>query len=127
MTADTPRTPARGQWWSVVPLADLPPGSRRVVRAGSFTVGVFNLNGRIVAILDLCPHERVPICGGRVDGTTLPSSYGTFDWSRDGEIIACPWHGWEFDLVSGACLVHPGKRLRHFPVRVEDSVIYVQA
>jgi len=29
--------------------------------------------------------------------------------------------------VSGACLVHPGKRLRHFPVRVEDSVIYVQA
>ena len=109
-----------------MPVAELPPGDRRVVRAGTFDVGVFNVNGRVVAILDLCPHERVPICGGRVDGTTLPSTYGRFQWARDGEILACPWHGWEFDLVSGACLVHDAKRLRHFPVRVDDGVIYVQ-
>lgn len=115
----------RGQWWTVVPVVDLPRGEHRVVRAGTFTIGVFNVNGTIIAILDLCPHERVPICGGRIDGTTLPSGFGTFTWARDGEILACPWHGWEFDLRTGACLVHPGKRLRHFPVQIADGVIYV--
>lgn len=110
-----------------MPAADLCPGDRRVVRAGAVDVGVFNVNGRVVAILDLCPHERVPICGGRVGGTTLPSTYGRFEWSRDGEIIACPWHGWEFDLVMGDCLVHGGKRLRHFPVRIEGGIIFVHA
>lgn len=127
MTAADPVARPRGQWWAIMPAADLQPGSRRVVRAGALDVGVFNVNGHVVAVLDLCPHERVPICGGRVGGTTLPSEYGTFTWAREGEILSCPWHGWEFDLLSGACLVHGGKRLRQFPVRIDDGFIYVQA
>mgnify|MGYP003345078191 CR=1 FL=1 len=110
-----------------MPAAELMPGDRRVVRAGTFDVGVFNVNGRVVAVQDLCPHERVPICGGRVDGTTLPSSYGRFEWARDGEILACPWHGWEFDLRTGAVLRGPADRpIAVFPVAERDGRLEVE-
>jgi len=109
----------------VAAVTDLPPGERKIVEVGGRSVGVFNVNGEFKAVLNLCPHELAPICKGRVDGTTLPSSVSEFRWGREGEILFCPWHGWEFDLISGPCLTDPRKRLHFFPVSVEDGQIYV--
>jgi len=71
------------------------------------------------------PHELAPVCLGRVGGTTLTSLPGEFRWGRDGEILACPWHGWEFDLLTGHALTDRRKRLRLFPVEVEGDALYV--
>jgi 3-phenylpropionate/trans-cinnamate dioxygenase ferredoxin subunit len=88
------------------------------------SIGVFNVHGRYVAVLNVCPHELAPVCLGRLGGTTLPSTPGEWVWGREGEILACPWHGWEFDLLTGACLTDR-RRLRLYEVTVEDDQIIV--
>ena len=37
-------------------------------------------------------------------GLVTSSQPGTFEWSRPGEMLKCPWHGWEFDIVTGKAL-----------------------
>jgi len=90
-------------------------------------VGLFRVDGRIVAWRNVCPHMAAPVCRGRVSGTTLPSAVYEYKYGRDGEILQCPWHGWEYDLVTGEHLA-PGStaRLRGYPVVVEAGRVYVQ-
>jgi 3-phenylpropionate/trans-cinnamate dioxygenase ferredoxin subunit len=41
-------------------------------------------------------------------------------YERGGEILRCPWHGWEFDLRDGRSVVDPERtRVRSYPVEVE--------
>lgn len=104
---------------------DISPGERRIVSINGVSIGVFNVRGTFVAALNVCPHEAAPVCRGHVRGTNVASAPGEFQWARDGEILACPWHGWEFDLASGACLTDPKRPLRLFPVEVRDGKVFV--
>ena len=112
-----------------VPVAtvdELPPGTRKIVEVEGRSIGVFNVNGHYRAVLNLCPHELAPVCLGSVRGTTRPTDMPShYDWHRDGEILACPWHGWEFDLISGKSLVDR-RPLKLFPVEVEGDQIVVE-
>jgi 3-phenylpropionate/trans-cinnamate dioxygenase ferredoxin subunit len=109
---------------AVAKVVEIPPGGRKIVEVNGRSLGVFNVNGMFVAILNVCPHEAGPVCRGRVSGTTLPSQPGEFHWGREGEILACPWHGWEFDLLTGKALADK-RRLRLYPVTVEDDTVFV--
>lgn len=69
-----------------------------------------------------CPHQGAPLCRGNVKGTTLPSKPGEYIWGRDGEIIRCPWHGWEFDILTGRSLFNPHRvRVKAYEVTVEPG------
>ena len=105
--------------------SEIGPGEVRLVEVKRRSIGLFNVAGRFVAALNVCPHELAPVCRGRVGGTTLPSAAGEYRWGREGEILACPWHGWEFDLLTGRALADPRIRLRLYPVAVEDDTIFV--
>ena len=115
-----------GDWqrWPVARGDEIPPGGRKLVEIDGRSIGIFNVNGQWRAVLNLCPHALAPICRGHLRGTTLVSAPGEFAWAREGEILACPWHGWEFDLISGACLVDK-RKLRFFPVEEQDNTLYV--
>jgi len=117
-----PKTTRR---WPVAQVEEIPPGARKLVEVDGKSIGIFNVNGKFVAVLNVCPHELAPVCRGRVGGTTLPSPPGTFRWGRDGEILACPWHGWEFDLLTGKALADSRKRLRSYPVTVEENTLFI--
>lgn len=121
----------------VGPVAEIPPGRRRLVipfrgRAG---IGVFNVNGQFHALRNLCPHKSGPLCTGNVFGRIVadapPSGRALlvddYHVERDGEIIRCPWHLWEFDVVSGACLVDDTMRVKTYPVAIEDGQVVVYA
>ena len=45
---------------------------------------------------------------------------------REGEIIRCPWHLWEFEIATGRCLVDP-RRVKTYPVAIEDGQVVVYA
>jgi 3-phenylpropionate/trans-cinnamate dioxygenase ferredoxin subunit len=109
----------------VASTTEIPPGDRKIVEIAGRSIGIFNVGGKYVAVLNVCPHELAPVCLGRVGGTTLPSPPGEYCWGREGEILACPWHGWEFDLLTGEALADPRKRLRTYPVEVVDGTVYV--
>jgi 3-phenylpropionate/trans-cinnamate dioxygenase ferredoxin subunit len=106
-------------------VEEIPPGARKIVDLNGKSVGVFNVNGQFVAWLNVCPHELAPVCVGRVRGTSLPSPPGEFRWARENEIVACPWHGWEFDLLTGECLTDR-RKLKKYDVLIEDGTIYLK-
>ncbi|MBC8011886.1 MAG: Rieske (2Fe-2S) protein [Burkholderiales bacterium] len=98
--------------------SELPPGARRIVAHGKVTVGVFNVGGVWHAYRNVCPHAGAPVCEGPVSGTTLPSRVYEYNTGREGSILRCPWHGWEFDLTNGEHLVDPETRLKKIPVEL---------
>jgi len=54
-------------------------------------------------------------------GTTLtvtpPSIPGEYTYTREGEIVRCPWHGWEFDIRTGRSYCEPERiRAKAYPV-----------
>ena len=124
----------------VVGRADeIPAGGRRLVvpfrgRAG---IGVFNVNGQFHALRNLCPHKSGPLCTGRVSGRIVadaplagrPLAVADADYAleREGEIIRCPWHLWEFEVATGRCLVDPKVRVKTYPVAIEDGQVVVYA
>jgi nitrite reductase/ring-hydroxylating ferredoxin subunit len=113
------------QKWAVARVDEIAPGGRKIVEVEGRSIGLFNLHGTFVAVLNVCPHQLAPVCRGRQGGTTLPSPPGEFRWGREGEILACPWHGWEFDLLTGKALADGRRHLRLFPVTVEDETVFI--
>jgi 3-phenylpropionate/trans-cinnamate dioxygenase ferredoxin subunit len=106
--------------------SEIPPGGRHIVKIAGRTVGVFNVAGAFYALKNSCIHEQGPVCLGKVTGTFLPSQPGVFRWAKDGQILRCPWHGWEFDLTTGQSVFDPTVRLSTYPVRIEDGNVVVE-
>ncbi len=107
-------------------LADVPVGSRVVKQLGRVSVGIFNIQGQILAIRNLCPHAGAPVCEGPICGAVVSDGSYERHLAYDGQILKCPWHGWEFKLPEGVTLTEPHERLRMYPVRVENGKVIVQ-
>ena len=82
---------------------------------------------RFFALRDTCPHQGARLSDGRVGGTALKCMPGEgIPYGRAGEILTCPWHGWEFDLCSGRSLTNPLQvRVRAYPAWVEAGRVLV--
>ena len=117
----------------VATVDEIPPGERKLVvpfrgRAG---IGVFNVNGSFHAVRNICPHKFGPLCTGLVTGRTVADAPVSTDghglrYEREGEILRCPWHQWEFEIATGQCLVDPEKQVKIYPVEVVDDQVIVE-
>ena len=98
------------------------PGSRKVIVVNGREIGVFNVNGEYFAVLNRCPHQGGPLCSGRQTGFLVAPIPGDYQVSRPGEVIRCPWHGWEFDLRTGQSWCEPGRvRVRRYDVSIQPG------
>lgn len=103
----------------VAPVKDLPPGARTLVNIKGRPIAVFNVAGDYFALLNSCPHRGASLCEGRLTGVIRSSQPGKYEYLRNGEILRCPWHGWEFDLRTGKSICAPDKmRARQYSVAV---------
>jgi nitrite reductase/ring-hydroxylating ferredoxin subunit len=101
-------------------VREIPPGTRKVVDVAGRSIGVFNVDGQFFAVRNSCPHQGGPLCLGPTMGLVTGDRPGEFNYERDGEILRCPWHGWEFDLATGQSVFDPTRtRVRAYPVEVE--------
>lgn len=89
----------------------VPPGRGWPVRVGTTSIAVFDVGGQFVAVENRCRHLGNPIDDGVVERGC----------------VTCPWHGWRYDLRTGAHLTFFGRRpgLRTFPVRMEGDDVLV--
>lgn len=103
-------------------VEELPPGERKIINVRGRTIGVFNVHGTYYALLNRCPHLAAPLCKGVVTGLiTGPKPY-QFEFSRDGEVLRCPWHGWEFDITNGESVFNPHRvKVKSYEVLVETQ------
>lgn len=84
--------------------------------------------GQLYAMASKCLHQGGPLPRGVLTGTTLPADdVGEYRWGLDGQVVRCPWHGYEYDVTTGCTLFDESRRLRTFKVTVEgqDVVVHV--
>ncbi|HXU87878.1 MAG TPA: Rieske 2Fe-2S domain-containing protein [Methylomirabilota bacterium] len=95
----------------VARATDIPLGKGCLVERSEVSVAVFNAGqGRFYAVSALCPHEDGPLGDGWLEG----------------DVVVCPWHGFDFDLVTGACRVANGLSIPVYRTRVTDGVVEVE-
>jgi nitrite reductase/ring-hydroxylating ferredoxin subunit len=111
----------------VAAVTDLPPGSRTLVTVKGRPIAIFNLDGEFFGLMNRCPHQGGDLCAGDLTGLVTADRPGEYRMSRPGEIIRCPWHGWEFDIRTGQSWCDPKRfRARAYPVNVEPGASVVK-
>ena len=96
---------------AVTTLESLPPGTGRAFTVANRQLAFFNIDGRIFAIDDTCPHSGASLAEGSLDGTT----------------VTCPWHGAEFDVTCGKVLCLPAvEDVKSYPVFVNGGSVEVE-
>jgi len=109
-----------------IPLAEAPgPGERRMVEVGDHRIGLFRVGDEWHALADRCPHRGAPLCSS---GEVVSAVEGVGDAARvtrEGALVRCPWHKWDFDIATGRCAVDARLRVRRYPVRVDGGELVV--
>lgn len=95
---------------TVAPLEELPSGDSYLFRSGPFQIALFRDGDEVYALNNECPHA----------GAALGKGY------TDGKMVACPWHGWEFDCKTGKGLSVEGCDAEVFRVVIEDGLVKVE-
>jgi nitrite reductase (NADH) small subunit len=100
-----------GAWVRLCNEKDLPAeGQAREFQAGGRTLCVATLKGQPVALDNVCPHRGGPLAEGTVE---------------HGKIV-CPWHQWEFDLMTGISTHSPHAKVARYELQREGSDILVK-
>jgi 3-phenylpropionate/trans-cinnamate dioxygenase ferredoxin subunit len=101
---------------------EIGPGQRKIVEIDGRSIGVFNVGGRYYALRNRCPHAGARLCEGILTGLVTSSTPGEYTYLRTGEILRCPWHGWEFDIATGRSWFDPEHtRVRAYETTVEPA------
>ena len=100
-------------WTKTLAIEDLPPGKMRAFEAAVTNILLVNVDNRLAAYRNECPHQGLPLDGGFLDAESC--------------VLSCPWHGFRFDAANGECLTAPTAQLEVFPLRVQDGFIFVRA
>jgi len=104
---------------------ELSDGERVVVDVAGVEVAVFKIDGEYHAVLNYCVHQGGPVCEGSLMGTLGVGDDGELNYRGNGQVVSCPWHGWEFDVTTGEHLAPTGYRLPTYEVVVEDNNLYI--
>ena len=98
-------------WIRVCAQSELLPGERRIAYDGDVSIAVFNIDGQLYAVEDVCTHDGGELASGELRA---------FE-------IECPRHGARFDVRTGAVLAPPAyEPIAPFPVKVEDGVVFTR-
>ncbi len=102
------------RWQFVCDMHELPVLGARVLERSEEdggNVAVFRNDRDVVfALLDKCPHKGGPLSQGIVFG----------------ERVACPLHNWSIELKSGDAVAPDVGCTKRFPVKVENSRVFVE-
>ncbi len=106
----------------VAAVGEIPPGGRKLVEVRGRRIALFHVAGEYFALADRCPHEGGSLCAGRLTGLVRSAEPGQYEYSRPQEMLACSWHGWEFDIRTGQSYCDPESiRARTYAVTVEPG------
>ena len=120
--AKPPKARQRGRL-VVCAASELGVGEKRVVSdpETGVSIGVFNINGEFFALKNVCPHQGAPLCQGSVHATHRPSPVFRYRPDLQGRVLRCPWHGWEFDIVTGKALYDAKSRVATYACEISSE------
>ncbi len=98
-----------GEFVRVAGTAEVTPGSGIVAEVNGKTLAIFNGDGTLYAVDNTCVHRGGPLGEGEVEGN----------------VVTCPWHGWQFDVTTGECIKNPSAKVEVYQVKVEGNDVKV--
>jgi 3-phenylpropionate/trans-cinnamate dioxygenase ferredoxin subunit len=106
----------------VASVDEIAPGTCKIVTVAGREIGVYNVDREFYALINRCPHEGAPLCRGPILGRFESARPGEYRLTHVGEMLRCPWHGWEFEIRTGQSWCHPESvKARSYPVTVVDG------
>lgn len=104
------RPPREEKLVTVGRVEDVPEGRGATVELeGGRELALFNVGGEFFCVENFCPHKGAPLADG----------------SLRGHAVECDWHGWRFDVRTGACVNRPADAVETYEVRIEDGWIKI--
>ena len=105
-------------------------GGRRVVSCDGTEIGVFLIEGKLVAWHNDCPHRHGPVCQGRLYKRVLEpldanGQVRALAFDENVTNIVCSWHGYEFNVKTGVNQGHAMYRLKSAKIEEKDGNVYV--
>lgn len=90
---------------------EIPAGTIREYQIDGKTIALANVNGKFHAINNVCLHRSGPLGQGVLEGN----------------VVTCPWHGWEYDVTTGKVVRNPAVGVDCYAVEVRGEDIFVDA
>ncbi len=88
---------------------EIPAGTIREFQVNGTTLALANVAGKFYAINNTCLHRGGPLGQGELEGN----------------VVTCPWHGWQYDVISGKVTMNPSIGVRSYAVEVRGEDIFV--
>lgn len=110
--------------------SDFEKADRKMVAYRDTEICVFKLKHAYVAYLNNCLHQGGPVCEGEIIGK-VEAVFGEHQtvigetFSEEVFHVVCPWHGFEFNMETGASAADHRKCLKKFEVEEKGEDIYV--
>jgi thiamine pyrophosphate-dependent acetolactate synthase large subunit-like protein/nitrite reductase/ring-hydroxylating ferredoxin subunit len=105
----------RTAWYRVADRDDMQSGEVRSVQAGAKTLALTFVDGQYGALDNACPHQGGPLGEGTIECGEGDAGC----WLR------CPWHGWDFDPLTGRAPGGFEDGVPTYPVELRDDGVYV--
>jgi len=93
----------------VAAVSEVEPGKVKQITVNGKTLALCNVGGTFYALDNVCLHRGGPLGEG----------------SLDGDKVECPWHGWQYDVKTGAIAMDPGMKVPTFEVKVQGADVLV--
>jgi nitrite reductase (NADH) small subunit len=99
------------EWVRLCSIWEAPaPGAVIEAEAKGVAVCLANVEGKLSAMDNWCPHRRAPLGQGWVEG----------------EAVICPWHSWAFNTATGIADPPERAKVDVFPVKTEGDDVLIQ-
>lgn len=89
--------------------SEFAPGEKRIIEAGNRSIGVYRIGDSFYALANSCPHQGGPLCLGRTKSWAYSAAPGEAALDEEATFVACPWHGWEYELSTGQSFLGPSE------------------
>ncbi len=96
-------------WHKVAELDELEEGRVKTVTAGLTSICLTHWKGQYGALDNHCPHQGGPLGEGSIEGG----------------MVRCPWHGWDYDPLTGHAPEGYDEKVPTFPIEIREDGIYV--
>lgn len=89
--------------------AEVSTGTIHQFQVEGTAVALANIGGKFYAINDVCVHRGGPLGEGELEG----------------QVVTCPWHGWQYDVTTGKVTQNPGMGVACYATEVRGDEVFV--
>lgn len=107
---DAPQASQKVKRVTVARADEIPEGERKLVKVDNLSIGVFRIDGQFSALRNSCLHRGGPVCTGPLIGA----------------LLECPWHGFQYNALTGELVVDPRSKLDTYAVFIENGDVVLE-